>query len=256
MSIKVASAIWERSQQKGTALLMLLAIADYANNDGIAWPSIPSLAAKTRISDRQAKRLVQQLVTAGELAVDVGGGRGHSNLYRVILAKGDTGDIKGDIGDTVYDDVKGDIQGIKGDIQGERVTSRVIKGDIAMSPDPSKNHHKEPSMKPSVEANGIYAALAQLQRGINKKQTISDIQELLETDVSGMDIVLCGKWLQSDPWMKGNHVSLTSKMIVTKIDGWITAGRPQEWTAASTVPKMSKAMQAANVAREMINEEI
>ncbi len=53
MSIKVASYTWEHSQHKGSALLLLLAIADHAHEDGGgAYPSIGTLAAKIRMTPR------------------------------------------------------------------------------------------------------------------------------------------------------------------------------------------------------------
>ena len=76
--------IWGSSPQKGTRLLMLLAIADHANDDGIAWPSQTHLAEKCRMSKRQAQNLIKDLVSTDELHIEeVGTGRGHSTIYRV-----------------------------------------------------------------------------------------------------------------------------------------------------------------------------
>jgi len=36
--------VWEHSSQKGTLLLLLLAVADFADKDGKAYPSIRTLA--------------------------------------------------------------------------------------------------------------------------------------------------------------------------------------------------------------------
>lgn len=137
MSIKVTETVWEHSQQTGTALLMLQAIAWHANDNGFCWPSVATLARKCRISTRHAKRLIRQLEEAGEIAVDVGGGRGYASTYKVLL-------VNGDMPDTVSER-KGDMQGQKGDIQGKTVTSGVAKGDTATSPEPSRNRHKERS---------------------------------------------------------------------------------------------------------------
>jgi hypothetical protein len=62
--------VWAQSQHKGSALLLLLAIADNANEDGVAWPSQETLAAKTRMSARQIRRLTDQFIESGELAVE------------------------------------------------------------------------------------------------------------------------------------------------------------------------------------------
>ena len=44
MSVRYMSMVWEYSQHKGVQLLLLLAIADHCNDDGLAYPSIGRLA--------------------------------------------------------------------------------------------------------------------------------------------------------------------------------------------------------------------
>ena len=133
MSIKWSGMVWHNSQQTGSGLLVLLAIADHANDDGICWPSVARLARMARVSERQCQRLISQLVNAGELAVERGGhGPKSTTVYRILPAEN-----KGDIAVSPLTKNKGDIQGIKGDIQR-------AKGDIAVSP--------EPSIEPSIEA--------------------------------------------------------------------------------------------------------
>ncbi len=81
MSIKVMSHIWEKSKQRGSALLMLLAIADNANDQGEAWPSVETLAKKTRMSERNAQYIIRKLEEAKELAVQERDGS--SSLYTI-----------------------------------------------------------------------------------------------------------------------------------------------------------------------------
>jgi hypothetical protein len=70
VSVKAISAVWDYSESSGTALLVLLAIADSADHDGTnAWPSQGTLATKTRLSRRTVQRKIHDLVTLGELAV-------------------------------------------------------------------------------------------------------------------------------------------------------------------------------------------
>src|SRR3989442_12271734 len=93
MSVKVLARVWEHSRQKGTALLLALAIADYCNDEGWAWPSIASLRRKTRLrSDRTVHALLRKLESAGEIAIDRGaaivgtaGGAQRMNLYRASV---------------------------------------------------------------------------------------------------------------------------------------------------------------------------
>lgn len=84
MSIKVSTYVWEYSEHKGTALLLMLAIADHAHDDGGgAYPSIETLARKARTTPRHVKRLLHTLKESGELEVKSGGGPRGTNLYQV-----------------------------------------------------------------------------------------------------------------------------------------------------------------------------
>lgn len=96
MSVKVMSWVWEHSQATGRDLLVLLAIADRADDEGGgAWPSQSTIAAKTRISVRSVQRALDDLVEMGELAIEqrAGGGkhtpaRYRPNAYRVLMPEG------------------------------------------------------------------------------------------------------------------------------------------------------------------------
>lgn len=85
MSIKVMTWVWDHSPAAGTDLLMLLAIADQANDDGRdAWPSIKTLAQRTRLDQRTVRRVLKRLVDAGHLVIKPGGGR-RSNNYEIPM---------------------------------------------------------------------------------------------------------------------------------------------------------------------------
>lgn len=84
MSVKVTSRVWETSQQSGAALLLLLALADFSDDDGYSFPEIPALAGKARVTDRGAKGIIAHLERSGEIAVNRGAGRGIRSVYRVL----------------------------------------------------------------------------------------------------------------------------------------------------------------------------
>lgn len=85
MSIRVMSLVWEHSKQQGSALLVLLAIADFADDDGYCYPSVERLAHKSRMSVRNVRYILRQLEESGELVIERGGGRHRTNRYRVML---------------------------------------------------------------------------------------------------------------------------------------------------------------------------
>lgn len=77
------SHVWATSTQTGGNLLLLLALADYANDRGECWPSVDTLARKARVTDRHARRILRELVDAGEIEIREGGGRNRVNVYRI-----------------------------------------------------------------------------------------------------------------------------------------------------------------------------
>lgn len=85
MSVRSISRVWDGSQHSGTELLMLLAIADFADDDGRAYPSVASLARKCRMQPRNARYILNELQVSGELKVQVNAGPRGANLYRLIF---------------------------------------------------------------------------------------------------------------------------------------------------------------------------
>jgi hypothetical protein len=79
--------VMDNSRNKGSAKLVLLAIASYAQPDGSsAFPSVSTLSNKTGISERQIKRLITSLENSGELTVERSKGR-KANIYKILMFK-------------------------------------------------------------------------------------------------------------------------------------------------------------------------
>lgn len=89
MSLRVMSIVWDRFPEGGSKLLAMIALADWAGDDGARlYPSVATLAAKIRMSERQTKRLLEWLITEKYLELRTpgnAGGRRHSNRYRIRL---------------------------------------------------------------------------------------------------------------------------------------------------------------------------
>lgn len=131
MSNRWMNMVWKSSKHKGTARLVLLAIADHANDDGECWPSIARIADHANISKRQAVRIVAELEADGSLQIQRGDGRNHTSRYLINsdIAMSPLPTENSDIAMSLFSDIKGDISDIKGDILD-------TNSDIAMSPDP------------------------------------------------------------------------------------------------------------------------
>jgi hypothetical protein len=166
MSIRVMSKVWENSQQKGTALLLLLAIADYANDDGEAWPAIETLAKKIRMSERYTHLLVTSLIQAGELSVKIQAGKKGCNLFTV----------GGEARLTLKPASPG----------GE---ARLPKGVRPVSPEPSENHQET-----LIATSAAEEFFRQFGRKRWKSPAEKELFETTETEVGYEHMLAAVKW--------------------------------------------------------------
>ena len=83
MSIKVMSAVWEREDLDASERLVMLSLADHADDDGVCYPSIARLCKRTSMSDRGVQKILSRLQERGFLRVEIGAGRSGSNRYHV-----------------------------------------------------------------------------------------------------------------------------------------------------------------------------
>lgn len=137
MSIRVMSRVWDSSPSKGSELLLLLAIADFANDAGEAWPKTATLAEKVRMSERQVQRMIKALVADGQVRVRPNAGPHGVNVYVIsTLRQADTPDKM-----SPRQDVTPDIAVSPG----PRHSHVTPTPDIAVSPEPSGEPSSEPS---------------------------------------------------------------------------------------------------------------
>lgn len=89
MSMEAMNYVWKHSKHSGNRLLLLLAIADQANDDGVCFPGVDKLAEKLRCSDRYVQKLLEELEQSQELAIDECSGiqtrSGWTNRYTVVI---------------------------------------------------------------------------------------------------------------------------------------------------------------------------
>ena len=114
MSVRIMTAVFDRYPNGGGEMLLALALADHASDDGTrVYPSIKSLAEKTRQSERTIQYQLRRMQESGWLIlVNAGnGGRSMTSEYRISpewikgaeiapIQKGATDDIKGATDDT------------------------------------------------------------------------------------------------------------------------------------------------------------
>jgi Helix-turn-helix domain len=155
MSLKTLAHVWTHAQARGNHLLVLLAIADNANDDGIAYPSIKTLAKKTRTTPRTVKRLVRQLEAQGLLTIATGAGPRGSNLYQVVGVSVATSC-------TLVPGVGSDTRGV----------SRGQKGVLPATPKPSENQDISPEISERIlKRLGLTEGSEAWVAALNGKQT-------------------------------------------------------------------------------------
>lgn len=141
MSIKVMTWVWDHSPASGTDLLMLLAIADHAGDDGRdAWPSVRKLAQRTRLDERTVRRVLKRLADDGHIVVRAGGGR-RSNRYEIPMTSDNT-ELSTPLADCHLGQnaTPGNLPGHPGqDARAPRAQLRPGTPDTAAPPEPSYN---------------------------------------------------------------------------------------------------------------------
>ena len=140
MSIEVMTHVWKYSQHKGSALLTLLAIADCAHDDGTnAYPSIGTLAEKTRMTERNVQLVLKTLEASQELAIKRNAGPNGCHLFMVRMSplpvspKGQR--VKS---------FRGEIQCVEG-----------VKSSALLQPQISPNPSLDPSEDPEKERSSL-----------------------------------------------------------------------------------------------------
>ncbi|MGL4241671.1 MAG: helix-turn-helix domain-containing protein, partial [Beijerinckiaceae bacterium] len=93
MSIRVLSDVFDHFPAGGNELLLALAIADFAADDGTRiYPGVATLAAKTRLSKRTVQYMLRDLEERGWLERVAEGGGLRAAEYRInprwIAARG------------------------------------------------------------------------------------------------------------------------------------------------------------------------
>lgn len=89
MSIKILSVVWQGFPLGGSELLAMLALADWSDDTGRCWPSMASIAKKTRLSRSQAQRVVHRLINDRFVAVTgnaAGGAPGSTRQYQINVS--------------------------------------------------------------------------------------------------------------------------------------------------------------------------
>jgi hypothetical protein len=143
MSVKMMTMVFDRYPNGGGEMLLALSLADHASDDGSRiYPSIKSLAKKTRQAERSVQYQLRKMEEAMWLLLE-NSGNGGRNQHRMYCINPEW--IKGadfaSLKKGATDDIKGAIHNAKG-------ATDDAKGCKAIAP---AYKHPQPSVEPSVE---------------------------------------------------------------------------------------------------------
>jgi hypothetical protein len=250
MSIRVMTLVWDRSDLSGVQLLALLAIADNADDEGVAWPSHEYLAAKTRQSDRNVRRILDRVVASGELELVERGTYGRSNRYLVKLDVLETRDPKMSALRGAQADISGDSGGQLG----------LLKADTTCPP----NRQQEPSQRePSKEElltekiDAIWTRWDETFPGrtrggltVPRRTTLKKALSAVDGDLDVCLNAIAGfkSWLDRNPdknqtpnidrvFSTGMH---DFKNLTDKIQDWAKDGTGRKVSALDAIPQLHR----------------
>lgn len=188
MSIRLMTKVWDSSCYEGGTLLVLLALADWANDDGDRlFPHMAQIAKRARLCERQARRVLRDLERDGVLIPKTNktGGRGNRVEYKINLesmtkcpplSKGGHPELERGTSTTVKADI----------CDTERRTSTTLKGDICDNPptppyidNRQENHQEEPPSEPSSDHQEVRAPIPSIIAPLSTRDMLSRICEIL-----------------------------------------------------------------------------
>jgi hypothetical protein len=205
MSIKVMTRVWESSQTAGSQLILLLAIADNANDYGIAWPGVEHLSKKIRMSAQSVMRLTVEIETCYPYELNVHRDRGRGRVNRYCVTTGLTDDERAEAIDRFIEwcgkgnkiirftpAEKGNKSAAKGNTNPVKGNKTGLKGNIALLYEPSIEPPIEPSresLSPDGESAGAAPDQPQPKPLNPRQQAIKELEEAFR-DLSTLPLPL------------------------------------------------------------------
>ena len=128
MAIRVMTKVWDEGPDDRTETIVLLCLADHANDDGKCYPSITRIAERCRLSRQGTMNALGRLEDDGWITKHSGGGRGNPNHYTIHLGRFDKGSSSLD----GKEDLKGQADKEKGQADKEKGQADKDKGSSSL----------------------------------------------------------------------------------------------------------------------------
>ena len=198
MSIRIMSHVWNMEIEDSTAKLALMALADFADDDGYCFPSYEVLAKKISKSKRTAIRAVEKLTELGFLQKEkreLKDGTSSANLYKILS--------ENDRVTQTHPRVTN---------EKERVTSMTLPSDTDDTP-------RVTSMTPCSD-KGVTPINITTNRTVSRTIIEPSINPLPPKGVSLPDFIDPNLWQEYLAYKKERREKLSSKGIEMKFHEW------------------------------------
>jgi len=131
VSIKIMTQVWDMDLGNPIRKLIALKLADNANDAGVCWPTIPTIAKQANCCERSVKNHIYELAKQGFLRVLKS--RGRNNVYQISCSAGDA----------LVQEVRGASAGAALGVVQEipKVVQELPPNHKEPSIEPSNNHH-------------------------------------------------------------------------------------------------------------------
>lgn len=180
MSFRYSTAVLDGPQcLDGGKLKVLIALAEWADENGLSWHSIAEIARRARLGERATRYVLRQLEEEGYLVIEQGHGRTHTSRYILQL----DALIKGAIGAIIVAPINKEE---KGQNPTEKGQNDDIKGAMSFAPESPINPHIESPILTKDESNararnepapiGGLRALVQ-QQAVSKGQVYQELYD-------------------------------------------------------------------------------
>ena len=146
MSIYWMNKVWGMDDINQSEMLLLLALCDRANDDGICWPGQLSLAKKCGVTDRTIRRTLKSLESKNLLEITSRQGEGEgrkTNIYKVTLGE-QPDKLSGGQPDTPVLGATGHLRQATGHLEGGNRTPLSSNTSVNTSEDTSVNNINVP----------------------------------------------------------------------------------------------------------------
>lgn len=204
MSIRIMSAVWDSSPYEHSLLLLHLALADAANDEGYCWPAVRTIAKKCRLDERYTRKLLSQMEQDGYLEKSLNEGKKGTNVYLVRSTP------------------------VKKDTPGEIDRGVKKTGLSPETPPPLSPRTAEPSVEPSGNNKKAFASLL---------DSVKILMEALPDEFTGSDEF-------TDWWAEffQHRVNLKSKLTPRAVE--LFAIKFQKWGVDKTIESLQNSVRS------------